>query len=343
MLAAEYIGNKSFSLREGSSQAPETGEVRLSVSYVGICGTDMHIYHGAMDQRVGPPSVIGHEMSGVVAELGDGVTDFKIGDRVVVRPLDWCGECHACKAGNTHVCQNLKFMGIDTPGAFQSSWTVKSRTLHKLPENVNQQQGALVEPLAVACHDINRAKVKAGENVVVLGGGPIGQLVALVAKAIGAEVLVSEVNAQRREFAEKYGLKTVDPMQEDIFEVVNEWTDGKGAEAVFEVSGVQPAVDVMGEIAAVRGRICMVAIHTQKPQVDLFKFFWKELELVGARVYEAQDFEMAIELLADSKIDISAFVTSVTALDSIQDAFGGLDGNPSGMKALVNCEVKAEI
>ncbi|MFC3120691.1 zinc-dependent alcohol dehydrogenase [Agaribacter flavus] len=343
MLAAEYIGNKSFSLREGSAQAPESGEVRLSVSYVGICGTDMHIYHGAMDQRVGPPSVIGHEMSGVVAELGEGVTDFKVGDRVVVRPLDWCGECPACKAGNTHVCQNLKFMGIDTPGAFQSSWTVKARTLHKLPENVNQQQGALVEPLAVACHDINRAKVKAGEQVVVLGGGPIGQLVALVAKAVGAEVLVSEVNEQRRKFAEQYGLKTVDPLKEDIVEVVNAWTEGKGAEAVFEVSGVQPAVDVMGEIAAVRGRICMVAIHTQKPQVDLFKFFWKELELVGARVYEAQDFEMAIELLANSKIDISSFVTSVTALDSIQDAFGGLDGNPSGMKALVNCEVKAEL
>ena len=147
MKAAQYIGNKSFSIVEGTAIPPGEGEVRLQVGYVGICGTDMHIYHGVMDQRVAPPKTIGHEMSGIVMEVGQGVTNVALGDRVVVRPLDYCGECPACVAGHTHVCQNLKFMGIDTPGAMQSSWTVKARTLHKLPENVSLQQGALVEPL----------------------------------------------------------------------------------------------------------------------------------------------------------------------------------------------------
>ena len=338
MLAAHYIGDKSFSVSEGGSNTPLSGEVRLDVGFVGICGTDMHIYHGVMDGRVKPPQIIGHEMSGTVAELGEGVTDFKIGDRVVVRPLDYCGDCPACNAGHSHVCHNLKFMGIDTPGAFQSNWTVKARTLHKLPDNVSLQQGALVEPLSVACHDINRAKVRAGENIVVLGGGPIGQLVALVAQSIGANVMVSEVSDERLAFARKYGFETVNPMTEDVPAVVNKWTDGKGADVVFEVSGVQAAIDVMTEIAAVRGRICMVAIHSSKPQVDLFKFFWKELELLGARVYEHADFEMAIDLIASGKLDIAPFVSSINNISNIKNAFASMDGNPSGMKALVSLQ-----
>lgn len=338
MQAAQYLGNKSFSISAGEAVSPSPGEVRLDVGYVGICGTDMHIYHGVMDQRVMPPKVIGHEMSGTVAEIGDGVEGFEIGDRVVVRPLDYCGECPACKAGHSHVCQNLKFMGIDTPGAFQSSWTVKARTLHKLPESVSLQQGALVEPLAVAVHDINRAELKAGEHAVVIGGGPIGQLIAQVAKSMGADVIMSEVNETRQAFAQQHGIKTVNPIQDNLVDVVNEWTNGKGADVVFEVSGVQPAIDVMTEIAAVRGRICMVAIHSDKPQVDLFKFFWKELQLVGARVYQSEDFDQAIELLANNKLALDAYVTSVNALGNIQNAFAELASDPQGMKALISCQ-----
>ncbi|WP_394174836.1 zinc-dependent alcohol dehydrogenase [Thalassotalea litorea] len=338
MIAAQYIGNKSFQIVEGASIAPSAGEVRLNVGYVGICGTDMHIYHGVMDQRVNPPATIGHEISGVVAELGAGVEGFAVGDNVVVRPLDYCGECPACDAGHSHVCQNLKFMGIDTPGAFQNSWTVKARTLHKLPDSVSLQTGALVEPLAVACHDIRRANLQPGEKAVVIGGGPIGQLVALVAKSIGADVIISEVNDARREFSSQYDIATVNPLQQDLPAYVDSWTKGKGADVVFEVSGVQPAIDVMTKIAAVRGRICMVAIHANAPQVDLFQFFWKELELVGARVYEREDFDMAIDLIASGKADLKPFISSINHLDEIGKAFANMDNNPTGMKALVSCQ-----
>ncbi len=337
MKAAQYIGDKSFSIVDGLTIPPNEGEVRLQVGYVGICGTDMHIYHGVMDQRVAPPKTIGHEMSGTVVELGEGVTNVSLGDRVVVRPLDYCGKCPACDDGHSHVCQNLKFMGIDTPGAMQSNWTVKARTLHKLPDNVSLQHGALVEPLAVACHDVRRVNLKAGERAVVLGGGPIGQLVALAAKSVGAEVVISEINDARRGFAEKYGIDTINPLQEDLPAYIQKWTNNKGAEVVFEVSGVQPAIDAMTEIAAVRGRICVVAIHSDAPKVDLFKFFWKELSLFGARVYEHADFEMAIDLLANEAFDIAPFITSVSSLDDIGQAFSGMDGNPQGMKALISC------
>lgn len=337
MLAAQYVGNKSFEIVPGQTVKPGAGEVRLNVGYVGICGTDMHIYHGVMDQRVNPPATIGHEISGVVAELGEGVEGFTIGEKVVVRPLDWCGECPTCQAGHTHICQNLKFMGIDSPGAFQNSWTVKARTLHKLPADVNLQQGALVEPLSVACHDVRRARLSKGEKAVVIGGGPIGQLVALVAKAVGAEVLISEVNEHRREFAKSIGVESVNPIETDLAKYVDEWTGTKGADVVFEVSGVQPAIEAMTEIAGRRGRIVMVAIHSQQPPIDLFQFFWKELELLGARVYEAEDFDWAIDLIANGKIDVAPFISSISELQEISKAFSGMDNNPTGMKALVSC------
>lgn len=337
MTAAQYIGNQAFKLVEGETVIPAEDEVRLDVGYVGVCGTDMHIYHGVMDQRVGPPQIIGHEMSGVVAEMGEDVEGFEIGDHVVVRPLDYCGECPACEAGCSHICHNLKFMGIDSPGAMQSSWTVKARTLHKLPANVSLKLGALIEPLSVAVHDIERSRLKAGEKAVVLGGGPIGQLIALVGKSIGADVMISEVSDVRRAFAEEIGIKAIDPASEDLAATVTEWTGGKGADVVFEVAGVKPAVDAMTEIAAVRGRICMVAIHAKAPEVNLFHFFWKELEMVGARVYEASDFDRAIEMVASGGINLEPFITSVNALPDIGAAFAELDGNPAGMKALLSC------
>ncbi|BFM13257.1 alcohol dehydrogenase catalytic domain-containing protein [Simiduia litorea] len=337
MLAAQYIGDKKFTLVAGSQVAPGPGEVRLNVGYVGICGTDMHIYHGVMDARVAPPKVIGHEMSGTVMALGAGVTNVAVGDNVVVRPLDYCGACPACDAGHSHVCHKLKFMGIDSPGAFQSSWTVKARTLHKLPEGMSLKQGALIEPLAVATHDVSRARLKAGEKAVVIGGGPIGQLVALAAKSVGADVMISEVNDVRRQFAKDNGMATVNPITEDIDAVVKAWTNDKGADVVFEVSGVKAAIETMTKIASVRGRIVMVAIHSQKPEVDLFQFFWKELELLGARVYEHADFEQAIALVAQGKVDLDKFISSVTELNNIGTAFASMDNNPAGMKALVSC------
>ncbi|WP_111977411.1 zinc-dependent alcohol dehydrogenase [Algibacillus agarilyticus] len=340
MIAAQYIGNKGFEIIAGTENAPAADEVKLAVGYVGICGTDMHIYHGVMDQRVKPPQTIGHEMSGTVTELGSDVSGFAIGDRVVVRPLDWCGECPTCKAGLTHICQNLKFMGIDTPGAFQSNWTVKARTLHKLPASVDLKQGALIEPLSVACHDIRRSRLKAGEKAVVLGGGPIGQLVAAVAKSVGAEVLVSEPNESRRAFADELGVKSVNPLETDLAAYVDDWTETKGADVVFEVSGVKPAIDAMTQVAGRRGRIVMVAIHSQKPEIDLFQFFWKELELLGARVYEGEDFDWAIDLIASGEVDIKPFISSVNTLKDIGSAFASMDNNPQGMKALVECNAE---
>lgn len=338
MKSAVYKEKGRFEVEGGEQHNPALGEVTLKIGYVGICGTDLHIYHGHMDHRVCPPGIIGHECSGTVVATGEGVSDFAVGDKVAVRPLNWCGECPACEAGHSHICHNLKFMGIDSTGGMQSFWTVKQRTLHKLPDNVDLKRGALVEPLAVAVHDVNRAKVAAGDKIVVLGGGPIGQLISLVSRARGAEILISEPNEVRRKYAEDAGFEAFNPVGNDLTAKVMEWTGGKGADVVFEVAGVQATVDAMTEIAAVRGRICVVAIHSSKPLVDLFKFFWRELEMVGARVYEAIDYDEAIRLIAENAIDVDSFITAVLPIDDVQKAFEKLDSDDPGMKTLLECE-----
>ncbi|HEV3309318.1 MAG TPA: alcohol dehydrogenase catalytic domain-containing protein, partial [Chloroflexota bacterium] len=229
--AVYYQGAGRFGVGPCELRAPGESEVRLDVAYCGVCGTDLHIARGHMDHRVNPPQVIGHEMSGLVAEVGSGVDGFEVGDAVVVRPLDTRGETVADK-GVSHICQKLKFLGIDTPGALQASWTVPAFTLHKLPPGIDLRMAALVEPLAVACHDVRLGKVQASETAVVIGGGPIGILVALVARAHGAQVILSEVSANRLQFAADLNLKAVNPREVDLPAVVREQTGGAGADIV---------------------------------------------------------------------------------------------------------------
>jgi 2-desacetyl-2-hydroxyethyl bacteriochlorophyllide A dehydrogenase len=335
--AAYYEGGGAFAVRDAQPVAPGPGEVRLTVAYCGICGTDLHIAHGAMDRRVAPPQVIGHEMAGTVAEVGPGVEKFGVGDAVVVRPLDTRGATPADK-GFSHVSANLKFLGIDTPGAFQSSWTVPAFTLHRLPEAVDLRLGALVEPLAVACHDVRRAELAAGETAVVIGQGPIGLLVALVARAAGAEVVVSEVNGARLEFAEALGFEVIDSRTEDAVARVRELTGDAGADVVFEVSGAPPAALEMTQLASVRGRLVLVAIYPEPQPVRLFDFFWKELQLRGARVYEPEDYERAIELVAAGALPLEQLISRVEPLERLPSVFAELANGTSDIKVLVDCQ-----
>jgi (R,R)-butanediol dehydrogenase/meso-butanediol dehydrogenase/diacetyl reductase len=328
-----YEGAGAFAVRDAPAVAPGPGEVRLDVAYCGICGTDLHIAHGAMDHRVGVPQVIGHEMSGTIAEVGQGADSFDVGERVVVRPLDSRGETPADR-GFSHISRNLKFLGIDTPGAFQSSWTVPAFTLHRLPDGVTLRHAALAEPLAVACHDVRRAELAADETAVVIGGGPIGLLVALVARAEGARVVVSEVNPVRLELARELGFETADPSATDV--AAHEAIAGNGgADVVFEVSGSAAGALAMTQLACLRGRIVVVAIYPEPQPVRLFDFFWKELQLRGARVYEPEDYERAIELLAHGMLPLERLISRVEPLDRLPGIFA--DPSPNDVKVLIDC------
>ncbi|MBW1773035.1 MAG: alcohol dehydrogenase catalytic domain-containing protein [Deltaproteobacteria bacterium] len=337
MKAAFYEGNKSFRIDTCDPKSPGHGEVRINVSYCGICGTDIHIFNGAMDHRIKFPQIIGHEMSGFIAEIGEGVEDFAIGDAVVVRPLDSCGECPACRAGHNHICQSLNFMGIDSPGAFQSSWTVPAYTLHRLPKNFDMKIGAMIEPLSVACHDVRLGEIKSGETVVVLGGGPIGMLIGMVSQSMGARVILSEPQDFRLKLSKELGFDSINPKEQDLTAYVEGKTEGAGADAVFEVSGSGAGAEIMTSLVRTRGRIILVAIFPKPIPVDLFRLFWRELKLCGVRVYEGRDYEDAISLAASGKIPIDKLITAVEPIDRLPQVFPSFATNPDAMKVLIQC------
>jgi (R,R)-butanediol dehydrogenase / meso-butanediol dehydrogenase / diacetyl reductase len=337
MRSALYSGNRTFAVAELEPQPPATGEVRIEVAYTGICGTDLHIWHGAMDQRVANPTVIGHEMSGRIAEVGAGVGGWAVGDPVTVMPLEWCGECPACRAGYRHICRSLNFVGIDSPGSMQGSWTVPAELLIRLPDGLPLQHAALVEPTAVAVHDVRRAQLRTGEQVVVVGAGPVGLLVAVVARTVGADVLVLEPNPQRRAVAARIGLSTLDPAGDHVAAHVDGWTSGAGAAVAFEVSGSAGGVKTAMEVLAARGRLVMVAIHSVPREVDLFRLFWRELTVIGARVYDRDDFERAVELVAVGEIPAADLITRVVPIERVADAFAALEGGGE-VKVLVDCQ-----
>ncbi|MGH9328643.1 MAG: zinc-dependent alcohol dehydrogenase [Terriglobia bacterium] len=335
--AAHYEGNRAVRVGACTAIPPAPGEVQVRVSHCGICGSDLHMFYGEMDRRVRMPHVFGHESSGTIAAVGQGVSGFAAGDRVTVRPIDPCGECPACRAGHSHVCQRLKFIGFDTPGALQSLWTVSAHTLHRLPDSLPLRKAALVEPLSVACHDVRLAGVKKGEYVIVQGGGPIGVLIALVARNSGAKVLISEVNPFRLSLARELGFEAVNPQEADLVRQVTDQTGTAGADVVFEVSGSAAGAEMMTQLARVRGRMVVVAIFSQPPKVDLFRVFWRELRLLGTRVYEPQDFEQAISLAASGALPLDRLITEECPLEAVEGALRRLESGGEVMKILVRC------
>jgi (R,R)-butanediol dehydrogenase / meso-butanediol dehydrogenase / diacetyl reductase len=336
-LAVRYTSARTLDTAPADSPEPGPGEVELAPAYVGICGTDLHIFHGDMDARVTTPAVLGHEMAGRVVRVGAGVEGWRPGDAVTVMPLRWDDTCPACKAGHQHICQHLDFIGIDSPGAMQQRWTVPASTLVRLPDSLPLDQAALVEPTAVAVHDVRRAAVAEGDKVVVVGGGPVGVLIALVARAAGAEVRVVELNAHRRLLAEEQGLTTWDPAAADVSALVSEWTADAGADVAFEVSGAAGGVDTAVDVLGVRGRLCLVAIHPRPREIDLHRFFWRELTLVGARLYDRGDFEKAVALVADGTVPVERLITKIVPMAEAPAAFEALESGGDVMKILVDC------
>lgn len=335
MLTASYAGDRTIKISEAEAVPPGPGEVQVAVAYTGLCGTDLHILHGSMDARVEMPLVFGHEMSGTIAAVGDGVEGWSTGDDVTVMPLSWDGTCPACLAGNEHICQNLDFIGIDSPGSLQPLWNVPAETLVRLPADIRLDHAALVEPVAVAVHDVRRAQLAPGEKTVVIGGGPIGVLIATVARHFGGDVVVIELDEKRRAQIEGLGFTTLDPRAVDQVEWVTEWTGGAGADVVFEVSGAAQAVLGATSLAKVRGTLVVVAIHPTPRPIDLQRLFWRELTILGARVYQRQDFETAVELVSQGVIPADLLITRIVPLSQTQQAFGDLEAGRA-MKILVD-------
>jgi len=334
MRASFYEQQRRFRIGEAPMPAPAADEALLRVRRVGICGTDLHIFQGHLDHRIPLGGTIGHETLAEIAEA-PAASGFRAGERVVVEPLKTCGACRACRMGGAYLCYRLRVLGVEEPGGMQEYWAVPVANLLRVPATLGDDEAAMIEPLAVATHDVRRAEVKADDAVLVLGGGPIGALIAMVARRRDARVVVSEVNPFRVEILRKLGLDVVGPEQ-DPRAFVETWTGGDGADVVFEVTGNPAAVRTMTDVVRVWGTLSMVAIHGEPLPVDLYRFFARELTMHGSRLYSRQDWEEAIGLAASGAVALAPLVSRRIPLESLQQGMEeALRGGPV-MKVLID-------
>jgi (R,R)-butanediol dehydrogenase/meso-butanediol dehydrogenase/diacetyl reductase len=333
MRAAFYEGAGKFRIGSAPVPEPASDEALLKVRRVGICGTDLHIFQGHLDHRIPRGGIIGHETLAEIAEAPGGA-GFGAGERVVVEPLWTCGACRACRMGAAYLCYRLRVRGVEEPGGMQEYWNVPTARLLHVPASLDDDAAAMIEPLAVATHDVRRAEVKAGDAVLVFGGGPIGALIAMVCRHRGARVVVSEVNPFRVSMLTGLGIQVIGP-DRDLKAFVHEWTSGDGADIVFEVTGNPAAVTAMTEVVRVWGTISMVAIHGAPP-VNLYQFFARELTMHGSRLYSRQDWEEAIRLAAAGAVSLAPLVSRRIPLESLQQGMEEtLRGGPV-MKVLID-------
>ncbi|MFA9480324.1 zinc-binding dehydrogenase [Phycisphaerales bacterium AB-hyl4] len=315
---------------------PGPGQVRVRTTLAGICGSDLHIFQGHHPTAVSP-IVQGHEFVGIVDAVGPDVPDegeTQVGRRVVVEPLISCGQCEACRRGLVHVCRKLKLLGIHEAGAFGEYFLAPAKKVIAVPDGLADALAALTEPFAVGMHVCRQGGVQTGDRALVVGAGPIGLIVAMVAQTAGAEVAVSEISEARLKQAAAFGFATIDARQ-DAAEQARERTDGDGFDVVFEVSGSEPGVALAIEAARVRGRLVQVGFFGKPPVADLFKLTLKELSLVGSRVYTEEDFRRTVRLLEQivekKRFDLEQLISGQTDLAGLEAAIGRmLAGEVSG-------------
>lgn len=322
MKSAVFYGKHD--LRIEDQPMPQVGakDVLVQVKACGICGTDVHIYEGDKGAaEVTPPTILGHEFSGVVVALGDEVTAYKVGDRVCVDPNCYCGSCTPCRNGVAHYCEHMIGYGTTVNGGFAEYCAVNERQIYKIGDNTTFEQGAMAEPVACCLHGMDMCEIKPGHQVVVIGGGMIGLLMMQLAKLSGAaKVALLEPVESKREVAKKLGADVcIDPIHENIKEVLQEngmnWINTV-IECVGRTSTIEQAIDIAGNKAVV------MMFGLTKPDdtiaVKPFQIFQKELVLKASYINPYTQ-KRALDLIDSGRLDVSSMIYDVCGLEMLED------------------------
>lgn len=322
MRSAVFYGKHDLRVEE--HEMPKVGprDILIQVKACGVCGTDIHIYEGDKGAaEVTPPTILGHEFSGVIANLGSEVQNYKIGDRVCIDPNCYCGVCEACRNGVAHYCNDMIGYGTTVNGGFAEYCAVNERQVYKLGENTSFEQGAMTEPVACCLHGMDMCEIQPGHQVVVIGGGMIGLLMLQLARLAGAaKVALLEPVESKREVGKKLGADIcIDPIHEDIKTRLKEegmtWINTV-IECVGRPSTIEQAIDIAGNKAVVM--MFGLTKPDEKISVKPFQIFQKELELKASYINPYTQ-KRALDLIDSGRLDVSGMVYEVCGLDKLED------------------------
>ncbi|WP_320047401.1 zinc-binding alcohol dehydrogenase family protein [uncultured Ilyobacter sp.] len=309
-------------------------DVLVKIKAVGICGSDVHIYHGT-NPLATYPRVIGHEFSGEVVGIGDSVTKVKIGDRVAIDPVTSCGECYACRTGNTNVCQSLEVSGVHTDGGMQEYIVVKENRAFKFDPEISWEEGALIEPFTIAAQSTSKGDIREGDTVFIMGAGPIGLGILQVAKLKGARCMISDFNEYRLEIAKSLGADYVfSPAKEDVFKAVENFTGGEGANVVIDAVCIPQTFEQAVLVASPAGRVVLLGFHAEPSKIAQLNITKKGLEIKGSRLH-ANKFPEVIEWFEKNKVDAGKLISHRFKIEDIQGVFDLIENDPSKVCKIV--------
>lgn len=324
----EEVG-KPLSVKTVDDPTPDPGGLVMKVGYCGICGTDLHATREGLTTAC-CGQILGHEYVGEIVEVGrDAEGDWRIGDRVCAMPFIACGSCLPCAAGRFFECQNKRVPGVDAPGGFAEYVATGARETIRLPDGLDLQTAALIEPLAVGIHAVRIADVKAGSRVLIIGAGPIGLTTALWCRFFGARsVVISELAEARSALAGRMGAThVVSPDLERGAEgLLQQFMDAAGGppDVIFECVGAPGLLQQCIELAPYGGKIIPVGVCEQPDAIMPFFGLVKELQIQFAIAYTRDDFETCVAMLAERRIDVSPMITDIVSLDDMPEAFEAL-------------------
>lgn len=347
MKAAVIYGAKDLKVEDIQEPTVQAGEVKVKVAWTGICGSDLHAYHHGMGVSDTPhpvsgrqlPLTLGHEFAGIVTEIGEGVTKVKVGDRVAVEPIIYAEDDYYVKLGKYNLASTFGFLGLNADGGFAQYAVGKESAMHKLPDNVSLEEGALVEPTAVALQAVKSSVLKAGQTAIVLGAGPIGLLTVIAAKAAGAsDVIVVDVSPERLEKAKEVGATLViNPMEEDVAQKIYSIYP-HGIDVAYEAAGAQATFDTAIKVLKKGGQLMIIAAFAKPVQMDAFTVLVGELDITASLAYR-HIFPEVIAMISSGRLDVKPVITKKIAIDNIiEDGLELLITDKSQAKILVDVQ-----
>lgn len=331
---------EAMALRERAEpDAPAAGEVIVAPEVVGLCGSDFHIYHGDLSAEAGGalPRIQGHEVGARIVAIGDGCRPgLAVGQAVALLPLAHCGECYACSIGRTNACPHFRLIGVHVDGGLQDRLTLPERQVYPVATD-DARLAALVEPLSIAMRAVRRARVAAGERIVVLGAGPIGQGIWLCARERGAHALLVDLQAARLALARALGAETLEWSDaETTIARARAWAGGDGPPVVFDATGVPAAVSAMIELVAPAGRAAQVGLSGEAITLRIGSLTEKELDLIGVTCCDGDDFAAAVSLVEARPDDVGRLVSHEFPLRDAHDAMRFAIAHPTEtMKVMI--------